>query len=48
LAASKSLVTGRAYLVKTKDGKEIDCAKWMTKVLDDYRKLQRESKKDQG
>jgi hypothetical protein len=48
LAASKSLVTGQAYLVKTKDGKEIDCAKWMTKVLNDYRKLQKESKKDKG
>ncbi len=38
LAASKSLVSGQPYRVKTKDGKEIECATWLGKILDDYRK----------
>src|SRR5437879_1162907 len=44
LAASKSLVTGQAYRVKTKDGKEIECAAWLGKILDDYRKSQQDSR----
>ncbi len=43
LAASKSLVSGQAYRVKTKDGKEIECATWLSKILDDYRKSQKDS-----
>jgi hypothetical protein len=45
LAASKSLVTGQAYRVKPKDGQEIECATWLGKILDDYRKSQKDSEK---
>ncbi len=45
LAASKSLMTGRAYKVKTKDGNEIECAKWLSQILDDYRKPQKDPEK---
>lgn len=37
LAATKSLISGQPYLVKTKDGKEIESAVWLSKVLNDYR-----------
>ena len=42
LAASKSLVSGQPYLVKTNDGKEIECATWLGKILDDYRKSRKD------
>ncbi len=45
LAASKSLVSGQAYRVKTIDGKEFECATWLGKILDDYRKSQKEAEK---
>ncbi len=45
LAARKSLASGQAYRVKTKDGKEIECATWLGKILDDYRKSQKEAEK---
>jgi hypothetical protein len=38
MAATKSMLTGKPYLVKTTDGKEISCAEWLGKVLADYRK----------
>jgi hypothetical protein len=38
IAATKSMITGDPYLVKTADGKEISCAEWLGKVLADYRK----------
>jgi hypothetical protein len=45
MAASKSLVSGQAYRVKTKDGKEIECATWLSRSLDDYRKSQKDPDK---
>jgi len=38
MAATKSMVTGKPYLVKTADGTVISCAEWLDKVLADYRK----------
>lgn len=38
LIGSKSLMTGRPYLVKTKNGKEIHADKWLRSVLEEYRK----------
>src|SRR6266576_247642 len=43
LAARKSLVSGQAYRVKSKDGKAIECATWLGKILEDYRKSQKDS-----
>ena len=43
LAATKSLMTGKSYLVKRKDGTEIECGEWLGKVLDDHRKPRSES-----
>jgi FPC/CPF motif-containing protein YcgG len=43
LAATKSLMTGKPYLVKTKDGKQSECAEWLGDVLDDYRKSQKKT-----
>ena len=37
LAASKSLLTGKPYLVRTPDGKEIRLDVWLTEVLKQYR-----------
>ena len=47
LAGSKSLLSGRPYLVKTKDGKEIETADWLGKILNDYRAWRKDSQKDQ-
>jgi hypothetical protein len=33
LSASKSLLTGQPYLVRTKDGKEIPLSSWLTDAL---------------
>ena len=38
MAATKSMITGKPYLVKTLDGKEISCAQWLGKALADYRR----------
>jgi Family of unknown function (DUF5329) len=38
MAATKSMITGKPYLVKTTDGTEISCAEWLGKILADYRK----------
>ena len=37
-SATKSMITGKPYLVKTTDGTEISCAEWLGNVLADYRK----------
>jgi hypothetical protein len=37
LAATKSEFSGRPYLIRTKDGKEIETADWLGKALNDYR-----------
>lgn len=37
-SATKSMITGKPYLVKTADGTVISCAEWLGKVLADYRK----------
>lgn len=38
MSATKSMITGKPYLVKTTDGTVIPCAEWLDKVLADYRK----------
>ena len=37
LSASKSLLTGRPYLVRTPDGKEMHLDVWLTDALKEYR-----------
>ena len=37
LSASKSLLTGQPYLVRTKDGKEIQLSAWLTDALKKHR-----------
>ena len=37
LSASKSLLTGQPYLVRTKDGKEIQLSAWLTDALKAHR-----------
>ena len=46
LAASKSLFSGRPYLVRTQDGKEMKAADWLGKALNDYRISQRVSDRE--
>jgi hypothetical protein len=46
LAASKSLVTGRAYRVRTKDGNELEAADWLGKALNNYRAERRFSDRE--
>lgn len=41
LAGSKSLVTGKPYRVKMKNGEEIPCEKWLGNILRKYRERQR-------
>ena len=43
-AATKSELSGKPYLVRFKDGKEMECAEWLSKTLDDYRKSQKKEK----
>jgi Family of unknown function (DUF5329) len=38
LAATKSELSGKLYLVRLKDGKESPAGEWLTKVLAEYRK----------
>jgi hypothetical protein len=45
LAGTKSLISGDDYYVRTKEGKEMRCADWLKKILDDYIKKQKESKR---
>lgn len=37
LSASKSLVSGQPYLVRTSDGKEVRLDEWLTKALEAHR-----------
>ena len=37
LSASKSLMTGQPYLVRTKDGKEMPLNRWLTDALEKHR-----------
>ena len=37
LSASKSLLTGQPYLVRTKEGKEIQLSAWLTDALEKHR-----------
>src|SRR4051812_43637464 len=37
LSATKSMVSGKPYLVRLAGGKEITCADWLTTALKDYR-----------
>ena len=37
LSASKSLLTGQPYLVRTKDGKEMHLGAWLTEALKEHR-----------
>ena len=37
LSASKSLLTGQPYLVRTKDGKEMQLSTWLTAALNKHR-----------
>jgi hypothetical protein len=37
LSASKSLLTGQSYLVRTKDGKEMSLSVWLTDALKEHR-----------
>ena len=43
LAASKSLISGSPYMVRTTDGKLIKSATWLLKALEDYRMRQSQS-----
>jgi len=38
LAATKSELSGKLYLVRLKDGKESPAGEWLSKVLAEYRK----------
>jgi len=38
MSATKSMVSGKPYFVKTADGTIIPCAEWLGKALEDYRK----------
>lgn len=42
LTATKSVLTGQLYRVRTKDGKEVKSADWLSKALEDYRKTRKE------
>jgi hypothetical protein len=46
LAATKSEFSGRPYLVRTKDGKEMKTADWLGKALNDHRASQRLSNRE--
>jgi hypothetical protein len=41
LAASKSLLTGKPYLIRTPDGKETPLSEWLTAALQQHRESSR-------
>lgn len=41
LTATKSLMSGKLYYVKLKDGKEITSRTWLLQALEDYRQRQK-------
>ena len=38
LAATKSLMTGQPYLIRTRDGKEMPLSAWLTNALQEHQK----------
>lgn len=42
LAATKSMLSGQPYMIRTKEGKELRSDEWLKQILEEYRK----SKKD--
>lgn len=48
LATTKSLLSGKPYLVRAKDGKETNCADWMTRALKEYRQARDSGKGKEG
>jgi hypothetical protein len=38
LAATKSLMTGQPYLIRTRDGKEMSFSAWLTNALQEHQK----------
>ncbi len=44
LAATKSLQTGKPYMVKTKNGQESRCDEWLTKILEECLKNDKDKK----
>ena len=38
LAGTKSYVSGKVYLVRFKDGREVDSAEWLTEKLEEIEK----------
>ena len=45
LAGTKSLLSGKPYSVRMKNGKTVPCGKWLQDVLDRYRKKKARRKK---
>lgn len=45
LTGTKSLISGDDYYVRTNEGKELRCADWLKKMLDDYVQKQKGLKK---
>jgi hypothetical protein len=39
LAGTKSILSGRPYMVRTESGKEASCAEWLESALEEYRKF---------
>ncbi len=44
LAATRSMLTGQPYMIKTKDGKERTCAEWLSAILEEHRKTATDKK----
>ncbi len=48
LSASKSLISGRPYMVKTKAGQMVKSETWLLEALEAYRQKQHEKKESDG
>ena len=46
LAASESIMSGKPYMVRTKDGKLMKSATWLLEALEDYRTGKRQPDTD--
>ncbi len=42
LAATKSMLSGKPYMVRTKEGKELRSDEWMKQILEEYRKTRKD------
>jgi hypothetical protein len=42
LAATKSILSGKPYIVRTKEGKVLRCDEWMKQLLEEYRKTKKD------